>query len=272
MIIEMANGVKFTIGPNDIQNITFNEGEITISGTGIQQLLEANEQLRTMLEATNDQTVLNTQKTAALAQETEAISVIAATTAESARESAMKIDSLAYELATLMAGGGGNVSPERIDSIVRVLKNHQATIDRVSGYPSWSQVNSQINSYSKEADEARAKLKTAQSDIDALKKTTDTTDKNLSTLTTKVNTINSKVGTLETKMSTVEGKVSTVEGKVSTLETKVSSLDTNKASKDDLNKAVTTLNAAIEKVSSSVTALTTRVAALEKAVEALKKQ
>ena len=32
MVIELANGTKITIGPNDIRNISFNEGQLVITG------------------------------------------------------------------------------------------------------------------------------------------------------------------------------------------------------------------------------------------------
>lgn len=40
MVIEMANGSKITIGPNEIRNVTFNDGQIVISGQDIQSLVE----------------------------------------------------------------------------------------------------------------------------------------------------------------------------------------------------------------------------------------
>ncbi len=39
MVIKMANGTTFTIGPKDVENITFNDGEVVVSGSSIQELI-----------------------------------------------------------------------------------------------------------------------------------------------------------------------------------------------------------------------------------------
>lgn len=40
MVIEMANGTKITIGPNDVRNISFNDGELVMTGEDINTLVE----------------------------------------------------------------------------------------------------------------------------------------------------------------------------------------------------------------------------------------
>ena len=35
MVIEMTNGTKINIGPNEIKNISFNEGQMTFSGESL---------------------------------------------------------------------------------------------------------------------------------------------------------------------------------------------------------------------------------------------
>jgi hypothetical protein len=40
MVIEMANGSKITIGPNEVKNITFNDGQITVSGQSIEKMAD----------------------------------------------------------------------------------------------------------------------------------------------------------------------------------------------------------------------------------------
>lgn len=40
MVIEMANGTKITINPNDIKDISFNNGELIISGEEVNSLVE----------------------------------------------------------------------------------------------------------------------------------------------------------------------------------------------------------------------------------------
>lgn len=42
MVIEMANGTKITIGPNDVKDISFNNGELVISGEDINTLNQIN--------------------------------------------------------------------------------------------------------------------------------------------------------------------------------------------------------------------------------------
>ncbi|MBQ6203124.1 MAG: hypothetical protein IJK46_03420 [Prevotella sp.] len=40
MKVKMADGTEITIGPNDIDNISFNEGSVVVSGTRLQEVLE----------------------------------------------------------------------------------------------------------------------------------------------------------------------------------------------------------------------------------------
>ena len=42
MVIEMVNGTKINIGPNDVKNIYFNDGQLVISGETIEQIAQAN--------------------------------------------------------------------------------------------------------------------------------------------------------------------------------------------------------------------------------------
>ena len=39
MVIEMQNGTKLTIGPNEVKNVTFNNGELTVTGETIETLV-----------------------------------------------------------------------------------------------------------------------------------------------------------------------------------------------------------------------------------------
>mgnify|MGYP006916061708 CR=1 FL=1 len=41
MVIEMTDGTKITIGPNDIRNLTFNNGELTVTGESLQEWMES---------------------------------------------------------------------------------------------------------------------------------------------------------------------------------------------------------------------------------------
>ncbi len=38
MVITLANGTSITIGPNEVSNISFNDGEITVSGAKIEEM------------------------------------------------------------------------------------------------------------------------------------------------------------------------------------------------------------------------------------------
>ena len=40
MVITMANGTTITIGPNEVKNITFNEGEVEITGQTLDQFVQ----------------------------------------------------------------------------------------------------------------------------------------------------------------------------------------------------------------------------------------
>lgn len=39
MVIEMTNGTKISIGPNDVKNVTFNDGQLTVTGEDLQSWL-----------------------------------------------------------------------------------------------------------------------------------------------------------------------------------------------------------------------------------------
>lgn len=40
IVIKMANGTTFTIGPNEVENITFNDGQVTVSGQNIEKMAD----------------------------------------------------------------------------------------------------------------------------------------------------------------------------------------------------------------------------------------
>lgn len=40
MVIEMTNGTKITVGPDDIRSLTFNNGELTVTGLNLGELIE----------------------------------------------------------------------------------------------------------------------------------------------------------------------------------------------------------------------------------------
>ena len=40
MVIEMTNGTKITIGPNDVRSLTFNNGELVVTGENLQQWMQ----------------------------------------------------------------------------------------------------------------------------------------------------------------------------------------------------------------------------------------
>ena len=40
MVIEMANGTKINIGPNDVKNIYFNDGELVVSGENLEKFVK----------------------------------------------------------------------------------------------------------------------------------------------------------------------------------------------------------------------------------------
>lgn len=46
MIIKMANGTTFTIGPNEVDSLWFNDGQVTVAGTNIMDLVNAIVQLK----------------------------------------------------------------------------------------------------------------------------------------------------------------------------------------------------------------------------------
>ena len=40
MVITLANGTSITIGPNEVSNISFNDGEVTVSGAKIEEMVQ----------------------------------------------------------------------------------------------------------------------------------------------------------------------------------------------------------------------------------------
>ena len=51
MVIEMTNGTKISIGPNDVKNISFNNGELVISGESINTLAEEQKYLQNQIDS-----------------------------------------------------------------------------------------------------------------------------------------------------------------------------------------------------------------------------
>ena len=56
MVIEMANGVKINIGPNEIKNITFLDGQLTISGESIDDIIKKLARQKDEIEIMNSKT------------------------------------------------------------------------------------------------------------------------------------------------------------------------------------------------------------------------
>lgn len=54
MIIKMANGTTFTIGPNEVDSLWFNDGQVTVAGTNIMDLVNAIVQLKYESESQRD--------------------------------------------------------------------------------------------------------------------------------------------------------------------------------------------------------------------------
>ena len=56
MVIEMANGVKINIGPNEIKNITFLDGQLTINGESIDDIIKKLARQKDEIEIMNSKT------------------------------------------------------------------------------------------------------------------------------------------------------------------------------------------------------------------------
>ena len=50
MVIKMADGTSITIGPNEIDKVTFNDGAVVVSGTKIDEMMEEIQKNRAMNE------------------------------------------------------------------------------------------------------------------------------------------------------------------------------------------------------------------------------
>ena len=76
MVIEMANGTKINIGPNDVKNIYFNDGELLVSGENIEKLVKTNRDEILKLQAQIDylaDALNKTQYGSAIVDEIEAL-------------------------------------------------------------------------------------------------------------------------------------------------------------------------------------------------------
>ena len=76
MVIEMANGTKINIGPNDVKNIYFNDGELVVSGENIEKLVKTNRDEILKLQAQIDylaDALNKTQYGSAIVDEIEAL-------------------------------------------------------------------------------------------------------------------------------------------------------------------------------------------------------
>ena len=59
MVIEMTNGTKINIGPNDVQNIYFTDGELTVSGESIDDLKKDIEDIKSKIAELNVSDILS---------------------------------------------------------------------------------------------------------------------------------------------------------------------------------------------------------------------
>ena len=57
MVIEMANGTKINIGPNDVKNIYFKDGELVVSGEDLEKLIQNTNE--NMNQTTTELSILN---------------------------------------------------------------------------------------------------------------------------------------------------------------------------------------------------------------------
>jgi chromosome segregation ATPase len=57
MVIEMANGTKINIGPNDVKNIYFKDGELVVSGENLEKLIQNTNE--NMNQTTTELSILN---------------------------------------------------------------------------------------------------------------------------------------------------------------------------------------------------------------------
>lgn len=92
MVIEMANGTKITIGPNDVKNISFNDGELVMTGEDINTLVERQTKTEARvraIEAQGDEIAMRMQEYRAVLEN--------------------EIDHLKAELAEVSAGGSASI-------------------------------------------------------------------------------------------------------------------------------------------------------------------
>ena len=105
MVIEMNNGTKINIGPNDVKNLTFSDGNLTVSGESIEDIKNEIAILKKKLDE---------QKNCECSKEIEALKAEIANLKTSdidlINALEMQIKSLTSEIAALKENGGNNES------------------------------------------------------------------------------------------------------------------------------------------------------------------
>lgn len=110
MVIEMANGTKITIGPNDVKNISFNDGELVMTGEDINTLVERQTKTEarvTAIEAQGDEIAM---RVAVYREEIQAkIAQLKAERDMLITDLKAEIARLKTELAEVSAGGSASI-------------------------------------------------------------------------------------------------------------------------------------------------------------------
>lgn len=65
VVIQMAGGTTFTIGPNEVENITFKDGEVLVSGTSIQSIMDYIKLNSALIAENQERAMENTMRIAA---------------------------------------------------------------------------------------------------------------------------------------------------------------------------------------------------------------
>lgn len=117
MVIEMTNGTKISIGPNDVRNVTFNDGKLVVTGEDLQSWIS---NILSDLETVESNMIFINNQTNNLNNNVESMLV-------TIKALSGQVDYLAGRVAKLEEGQGGQEEPVNIAVTTGTAKDITAT-------------------------------------------------------------------------------------------------------------------------------------------------
>jgi len=251
MVIEMTDGTKINVGPNDIQAVTFNEGQLTVTGDNLQEMLKSlTEQLAQQASTLEQQASTLEQQAAALAQHAEAIQKLATPSGE-------PVEGLAAVKQT------ADAAMTLADSLRRVVNSTiMPKVRLFEGY------EKQIASYQGEYNQAKTDMAQLKTRVTNLETKATTNDTDVATLKSDISTLNTTIGTQKSAIDTNTKDITTLR---QDLKTSTDQLKTDLGKKAEASE-LSTLQSTVKKQADDIAALTKKLNDLQAAVDKLSKQ